>query len=87
VSFCSISTDLNAQSFLRLAKLAIARLQKVLDTCLLRRKKDSMLDGKRLVELPSKEVTLHRLQFTEEEREIYQAVGLFSAKKVTLLMV
>ncbi|KAK7471064.1 hypothetical protein VKT23_002480 [Stygiomarasmius scandens] len=62
-------------------KLAIARLQKVLDTCLLRRKKDSMLDGKRLVELPSKEVVLQKLQFTEEEREIYQAVETQSQHK------
>lgn len=60
-----------------LAQIAISRLQKILDTCLLRRKKNTMLDGKRLVELPSKQVILHKLQFTEEEREIYQAVSLF----------
>lgn len=36
--------------------------------------KDSMLDGKRLIELPNKIVTLVKLEFTQEEKEIYQMV-------------
>lgn len=44
-------------------------------TFLLRRKKDSQLDGKKLIELPTKEVVLRRLEFSEEEREIYTMVG------------
>ncbi|KAF8970384.1 P-loop containing nucleoside triphosphate hydrolase protein [Flammula alnicola] len=51
--------------------LAIARLQKVMTTFLLRRKKDSKLDGKNLIELPEKEVLLRKLEFSEEERDIY----------------
>ncbi|KAJ3999884.1 SNF2 superfamily protein [Lentinula boryana] len=55
-------------------QLAIIRLQTILNTFLLRRKKNSKLDGKVLVDLPSKDITLQRLEFTEEEREIYDAV-------------
>ncbi|KAJ3821535.1 SNF2 family N-terminal domain-containing protein [Lentinula raphanica] len=55
-------------------ELAIARLQAILATAMFRRKKDSKLDGKVLVELPPKDVALRRLVFTEEEREIYDAV-------------
>lgn len=35
-----------------------------------------MLDGKRLIELPGKEVILHKLQFTQEERDIYKMVSV-----------
>lgn len=42
---------------------------------MLRRKKDSILDGKRLVELPEKYVEMEKLEFSPEEREIYQMVG------------
>ncbi|KAF5357721.1 hypothetical protein D9758_007422 [Tetrapyrgos nigripes] len=62
-------------------QLAVARLQKVLDTCLLRRKKDTQLDGKPLVELPPKEVILQTLQFSEEERGIYQSVETQSQQR------
>ena len=37
---------------------------------LLRRKKDTELDGRRLIELPEKKVDLIKLEFLEEEREI-----------------
>lgn len=33
------------------------------------------LDGKRLIELPAKKVQLVRLEFTKEERDIYQMVS------------
>lgn len=60
----------------RVAQLAITRLQAILNIFVLRRKKNSKLDGKVLIDLPTKEITLQRLEFTEEEREIYDAVGL-----------
>lgn len=37
---------------------------------MLRRKKDSKLDGKNLIELPPRNVELHELEFSEEERDI-----------------
>lgn len=54
--------------------LATRRLQAIFASCLLRRKKDSKLDGKRLVELPEKTVELLKLEFTKDERDIYQMV-------------
>ncbi|KAL0578872.1 hypothetical protein V5O48_003105, partial [Marasmius crinis-equi] len=54
--------------------VAVLRLQKIFDAFLLRRKKDTMLDGKRLIELPARNVHLNKLEFTEEEREIYEMV-------------
>ena len=33
-----------------------------------------MLDGKRLIELPQKDVVLHKLDFSPEERDIYRMV-------------
>ncbi|KAJ3559162.1 hypothetical protein NM688_g505 [Phlebia brevispora] len=55
-------------------ELATSRLQAIFATMLLRRKKDSMLDGQKLIELPSKLVRLIKLQFTQEERDIYKMV-------------
>lgn len=42
----------------------------ILKTCLLRRKKDSTLDGKALITLPTKTVEVRSLEFSEEERQI-----------------
>ncbi|KAL4260457.1 SNF2/RAD54 helicase family protein [Pleurotus pulmonarius] len=53
---------------------AVVRLQAILASCMIRRTKSSQLDGKRLIELPPKEVELVKLEFTEEEREIYKMV-------------
>ncbi|GBE87557.1 hypothetical protein SCP_1102340 [Sparassis crispa] len=58
--------------------LATKRLQAIFASMLLRRKKDTMLDGKRLIELPSKEVNLVKLEFSLEERDIYKMVELQS---------
>ncbi|KAI5120898.1 hypothetical protein M0805_002998 [Coniferiporia weirii] len=58
----------------RYPKRATEKLQAIFSTCLLRRKKDTLLDGKRLVELPPKDVQLHKLEFTPDEREIYNMV-------------
>ena len=33
-----------------------------------------MLDGKRLIELPSKTVSLVKLEFSQEERDVYNMV-------------
>ncbi|KAF8647982.1 hypothetical protein AX16_006412, partial [Volvariella volvacea WC 439] len=54
--------------------LAVFRLQAVITTFVLRRMKDSMLDGKRLIELPPKTIDLVKLEFSDEEREVYDMV-------------
>ncbi|KAF8512668.1 SNF2 family N-terminal domain-containing protein [Hysterangium stoloniferum] len=54
--------------------VASRRLQAILNLCLLRRKKDSVLDGKKLIELPLKDVILRKLTFSQEERDIYNVV-------------
>ena len=61
-----------------LAKLAVVRLQAIFSSFLLRRMKNSLLDGKRLIELPKKTVDLVKLEFSEEERDIYTMVSLSS---------
>ncbi|KAG6850029.1 hypothetical protein H0H93_002233 [Arthromyces matolae] len=54
--------------------LAVTRLQAIFETFLLRRLKNTEMDGKRLIELPDKTVSLIKLQFSEEERDIYKMV-------------
>ncbi|SJL12855.1 uncharacterized protein ARMOST_16287 [Armillaria ostoyae] len=54
--------------------LAVTRLQLILNLFVLRRMKNTMLDGKRLIDLPEKETALTKLELTEEEREIYSMV-------------
>ena len=39
--------------------------------------KNSLSDGKRLIELPKKKVDLVKLEFSQEEREIYTMVSLY----------
>jgi hypothetical protein len=60
------------------AALASNKLQAIFATSLLRRKKDSMLDGKRLIELPDKTVDLLKLKFSGEERAVYKMASLTS---------
>ncbi|GAA5857003.1 hypothetical protein JCM8547_007910, partial [Rhodosporidiobolus lusitaniae] len=55
-------------------KFAGTRAQVVLRSCMIRRKKDSKLDGQELVKLPKKTIELHELVFTDEEREVYDFV-------------
>ncbi|KAG2151182.1 SNF2 family N-terminal domain-containing protein [Suillus bovinus] len=62
-------------------ELASKRLQAIFISIMLRRKKDSMLDGKRLIELPTKHVEMEKLDFSKEEREIYQMVEARSQAK------
>ncbi|KAF6753723.1 SNF2 family N-terminal domain-containing protein [Ephemerocybe angulata] len=54
--------------------LAVTRLQAILATFQLRRTKQSMLDGKRLIEIPEKTIEITALEFTAEELEIYKMV-------------
>ncbi|CAL1709072.1 unnamed protein product [Somion occarium] len=61
--------------------LASSRLQSIFQMTLLRRKKDTMLDGKRLIELPARNVVLRKLQFSQEERDIYAMVEAKSQAK------
>ncbi|KAG8929092.1 hypothetical protein FRC02_006002 [Tulasnella sp. 418] len=53
-------------------KLATSRLQSIFKTCLLRRNKDSQLQGKRLIELPPKHHHLENLAFSPPEQAIYE---------------
>ncbi|KAF8640564.1 hypothetical protein AX17_000226 [Amanita inopinata Kibby_2008] len=60
---------------------AIEIVQVILESILLRREKDMLAsDGKRIVELPSKEVTVENLEFTPLERKIYDSIYM-SVKK------
>ncbi|GAA6038972.1 hypothetical protein JCM8097_000134 [Rhodosporidiobolus ruineniae] len=54
--------------------VAGTKAQAILRTCMLRRKKDSKLDGKELIQLTDKTIDLHELEFSPEEREIYTFV-------------
>ncbi|KAF9003231.1 SNF2 family N-terminal domain-containing protein [Cyathus striatus] len=54
--------------------LAVSRLQTVLNSFQLRRKKDTEMDGKRLIELPEKNIDLIKLEFSTEERDIYSMI-------------
>ncbi|PPQ64913.1 hypothetical protein CVT24_008253 [Panaeolus cyanescens] len=53
------------------APLAGSRAQAVLKPLLLRRTKNSKLDGEPLLKLPVKDIEIVNLQFTPDEREIY----------------
>ncbi|KAJ7149019.1 P-loop containing nucleoside triphosphate hydrolase protein [Mycena crocata] len=55
-------------------QLAVTRLQAIFGLFLMRRMKTTMLDGKRLIELPEKTVELVSLEFGQEERDIYSQV-------------
>lgn len=55
-------------------KLAATRVQAILKTCSIRRNKDTELNGVRLLTLPEKTVEVEELVFTEEEREMYNAI-------------
>lgn len=74
LDFIHTIVDFSARYEKKNPTLATNKLQTIFKLVLLRRKKDSQLDGKRLIELPDKTVTLQKLEFTEEERAIYQMV-------------
>jgi SNF2 family DNA or RNA helicase len=53
------------------APLAGSRAQAILKPILLRRTKNSLLEGKPILELPPKEIEMVQLQFSREERDVY----------------
>ncbi|KAJ7325554.1 SNF2 family DNA-dependent ATPase [Mycena albidolilacea] len=55
------------------APLAGQRAQLILKPLLLRRTKNSTLEGKPILTLPPKDIEIVRLRFTDEEREIYDS--------------
>ncbi|RDB23958.1 putative ATP-dependent helicase C23E6.02 [Hypsizygus marmoreus] len=55
------------------APLAGSRAQAILKPILLRRTKDSTLEGKPILELPPKSIEMVKLQFSEEERDLYDS--------------
>ncbi|KAL5520694.1 hypothetical protein ACEPAF_2696 [Sanghuangporus sanghuang] len=61
---------------------AMKRLQVVLKAIMLRRKKDSMLNGKQLLELPDRNVHVVHCTFDADEREFYESI----ASKVELTL-
>ncbi|KAK6539512.1 hypothetical protein TWF694_009731 [Orbilia ellipsospora] len=56
------------------ATSAMSRLQTLLTAIMLRRKKDSLIDGKPLLTLPDKVIELVHPIFSEDEQELYSAV-------------
>lgn len=54
--------------------MAARRLQAIFSIILIRRRKDSLLNGKRLIELPPRTVSVVTLEFSEEEAAIYAFV-------------
>ncbi|CAE6440516.1 unnamed protein product [Rhizoctonia solani] len=63
-------------------KLAGRRAQALLKKCLLRRTKDSKLDGKPLITLPPKTIDMEMLEFSPDERQIYAAVEARQQQKL-----
>ena len=84
LAFSSIG-DIN-RPYLFLATLAVQRLQAIITTFLLRRMKDSKLDGKRLIELPEKNVGMVQLEFSPEERDVYKMVIVQCVQSKSLLI-
>ncbi|KAF8749771.1 SNF2 family N-terminal domain [Rhizoctonia solani] len=52
----------------------LAGAQALLKKCLLRRTKNSKLEGKPLITLPPKTIDMEMLEFSPDERQVYQAV-------------
>jgi SNF2 family DNA or RNA helicase len=54
-------------------KLAGRRAQALLKKCLLRRTKDSKLEGRPLITLPPKTIDIEMLEFSPDERQVCTA--------------
>ncbi|KAG0623190.1 hypothetical protein M758_3G155200 [Ceratodon purpureus] len=52
----------------------LVRLQALIKAIALRRTKDMQVDGRRLVELPRKTISMHYVELTPEDRELYDKV-------------
>jgi len=57
------------------APLAGSRAQAILKPLLLRRTKNSTLEGEPILQLPPKEIEIVTLKFTPEEREVSITIG------------
>ena len=62
------------------ATLAGARAQGILKPILLRRTKDSKLEGKPLLTLPPKSIELETLKFSDDERQVHPSILLWAIK-------
>ncbi|KAJ7131709.1 SNF2 family DNA-dependent ATPase [Mycena crocata] len=65
------------------APLAGQRAQVILKPLLLRRTKNSTLEGKPILQLPPKDVEIVKLQFSDEERETCSCLAVHSFEKRT----
>jgi SNF2 family DNA or RNA helicase len=55
-------------------KRAMQRVQVLLKSIMLRRQKDSIVDGQIVCNLPAKHLTKKTVEFSEEEKDIYKAL-------------
>ena len=55
-------------------KRAMQRVQVLLKSLMLRRQKDSVVDGQIVCKLPPKHLSREAVEFSDEEREIYRAL-------------
>jgi SNF2 family DNA or RNA helicase len=68
-----ISKPLKTKSTV-LHKRAMGRVQAVLKSIMLRRGKTTVVDGKQICEIPPKHIHMQKVDFSEDERALYQAV-------------
>lgn len=68
------------------APLAGSRAQAILQPVLLRRTKNSTLDGEPLLQLPPKEIEIVKLQFTKEEKDV-SGPSFCSGKKIWMVSI
>ena len=55
-------------------KRAMQRVQVLLKSLMLRRQKDSIVDGQIVCNLPAKHLTKKTVEFSDEEKDIYKAL-------------
>ncbi|KAI0559870.1 P-loop containing nucleoside triphosphate hydrolase [Gracilaria domingensis] len=62
--------------------LMFKKFQSLLGVVLLRRAKEDKVDGKPILELPSKTITVRELKFTKTELQYYQGLELWSVRRM-----
>ncbi|KAL7267198.1 hypothetical protein RUND412_010225 [Rhizina undulata] len=62
------------------------RVQAILRGCMMRRKKDDLLMGQSLITLPKKRTRMVQLEFSDEERSLYNAVETMTREKMNRFM-
>lgn len=67
-------------------KSGSSRLQALMEAIALRRTKDMKINGRSLVELPPKDVQIHPVELSDEERELYDSVETEGGKVVQNLI-